>query len=314
MLVMKKQRLEAEHLMEQRLREQSDTLTREAQAALSEKEQALQGITENSLKIQEQAYNDEKAAFEKRVEEAMSAKYEELFGKSMAQAKENFAKKMEQKAAQMESLTKKLTDLEFALQSSKDFKSGSVQAHRMSAAALALADALESSTPAGAAMAALKAVAEDNAVVSSTLEAIPSTVATKGVMTLQELQTHYEEKVYPKCRRAAMVPAGQQGVEGQLLGSVFATLKYPPSPDDPAPEADKDESEYVLARARRHVQLGELEQAAEQMGKLKGQPAFTASDWMQRVKERVAVDKALKVIRMECVLANESMTSHPGGN
>ena len=58
--------------------------------------------------------------------------------------------------------------------------------------------------------------------------------------------------------------------------------------------------------------MGELEQAAEQMGKLEGQAAFTARDWLQQTKERVAVDKALKVIRMECVLANESMSSHPG--
>jgi mitofilin len=312
--MIKKQRLEAESNMEQRMRQQNNELTSQAQTALKEKEEALQSILDNSLEIQEHVYNDEKAGFEKRTEEAMNAKYEELFGKSLAQAKESFAKRIEQKAKQMETLTKKLSDLEFALQTSKDYQSGSVQAHRMSAAALALVDTLESSKPAGAAMVALKAVAENNAVVNSALEALPSTVTSKGASTLQELQTRFEEKVHSKCRRAAMVPVGQQGLEGQLLGMAFATLKYPPSPDDPAPESEKDDSEYVLARARRHVQLGELEQAVEQMGKLKGQPAFTARDWTQRAKERVAVDNALKVIRMECALANESMGSPPGSN
>jgi hypothetical protein len=306
--------MEAEILMGQRLREQSYSLTSHAEAALKEKETALQSIIDNSLQIQEQQYNEEKTGFEKRTEEAINGKYEELFGTSLAQAKQDFAKRMEQKVQQMEALTKKLSDLEFALASSKDFQSGSVHAHRMSAAAMALIDSLEASKPAGAAVAALKAVAENNAVVISALEALPSSVASSGVSTLQELQAGFEERVHSKCRRAAMVPAGQQGLEGQLLGMAFATLKYPPSPDDPAPEAEKDATEYVLARARRHVQLGELEQAVQQMDKLTGQALFTARDWTQRAKERVAVEKALKVIRMESALANESMSNGPSSS
>jgi hypothetical protein len=300
--------------MEQRLREQKNQLTNQAEELLQEKEKTLQSIIDNSLKIQEQQYNAEKVAFENETEESTSAKYEELFGKSIAQAKEGFAKRMEQRVQQMEALSKKLQDLEFALQTSKDFQSGSVQAHRMSAAAASLIDKLESSKPAGAAIDALKAVADDNAVVTSALEALPETVATSGVATLQELQTKFEEQVHPKCRQAAMVPTGQHGLGGQLLGMAFATLKYPPAPEDPAPESEKDASEYVLARARRHVQLGELDQAVEQMDKLAGQAAFTAHDWAQRAKERVAVEKALKVIRMECALANESMSNALGSN
>jgi hypothetical protein len=47
------------------------------------------------------------------------------------------------------------------------------------------------------------------------------------------------------------------------------------------------------------------------MDKLTGQAGFTARDWTQRAKERVAVEKALKVIRMESALANESMSNGP---
>jgi hypothetical protein len=118
--------MEAKILMEQQSREQSNSLTSHAEAALKEKETALQSIIDNSLQIQEQQYNKEKAGFEKRTEEAMNGKYKELFGKSLAQAKQEFAKQMEQKVQQMEALTKKLSDLEFALASSKDFQSGSV--------------------------------------------------------------------------------------------------------------------------------------------------------------------------------------------
>jgi hypothetical protein len=306
-LLMKKQRMEAEYLMEQRIREQKSELVVKAEQALKEKEDSLQELLENSHNIQEQAYEEEKSSFEKRTEEATSAKYEELFGKSLAEAKDNFSKKMEQRTQQMEALTKKLSELDFALKSSKEFESGSIQAHRMSAAAIALIDRLESAEPAGAAMNALKAIASENAVVTSALESLPPVVASKGVASLQELQTTFDEKVHKKCRQAANVPEGQQGIEGQLLGMVFATLKFPPGPDDAAPESEKDTTEYVLARARRHVNLGELEQATEQMDKLTGQTEFTARDWTQRAKDRVAVEKALKVIRLECALANDTM-------
>mmetsp|Transcript_29677 Transcript_29677/g.71445 ORF Transcript_29677/g.71445 Transcript_29677/m.71445 type:complete len:594 (-) Transcript_29677:50-1831(-) len=304
-LILKKQRLEAESLMDQRMKEQKDTLTTQAAETLKEKEEALQSIIDNSLKIQEQHYMDEKANFEKLTEEKYNTKYEELYGTSLSKVKEDYTSKMEQKVQKLEALAKKVADLEFALQSSTAYKSGSVQAHRMSAAALALIDKLESSEPAGAAVAALQSVAESNPVVNAAIGALPNTVASSGVSTLQELQTTFEENVHPKCRQAAMIPEGQTGLEGQLMGMIFSSLRFAPGPDDAAPESQKDDAEYVLARARRHVQLGELEQAVEEMGKLKGQASFTANDWTTQAKARVAVEQALKVIRLECALANE---------
>jgi hypothetical protein len=311
LILMKKQRLEAETTMERKVKDQQYELTTQAEKAIQEKEVALQAIVDNSLQIQEQQFNDEQVGFEKATEEAISAKYEELFGKSTAEAKQNFAQKMEQKVQQIQTLSKQLADLEFALQNTKTYQTGSVQAHRMSAAALSLIDKMESSKPAGAAVAALRAVAEENAVIASALDALPTSAASSGIATLQELQTKFEEQVHKKCRQAALVPAGQQGLEGQLLGMVFSTLKFPPGPDDAAPESEKDTAEFVLARARRHVQLGELEAAVVQMEKLNGQTGFVAKDWTQKAKERVTVEKALKVIRLECALANESMSNGP---
>ena len=92
------------------------------------------------------------------------------------------------------------------------------------------------------------------------------------------------------------------------MGSVFSFLRIPPGPQDAAPEVDKDSSEYVLARMKRHVQLGELEEAVRESKKLEGQVAYTAKDWETKARDRVAVEKALKVIRIECALANEFLT------
>jgi hypothetical protein len=150
-----------------------------------------------------------------------------------------------------------------------------------------------------------QAAAADNNVISSAISVLPASV-NSGIPTLSELQTRFDV-VYKKSRQAALVPTGRVGLDGQLLGIVFSALKYAPDPEDPAPEDSKDSTEYLLARARRHVQLGELERAVEQLEKLEGQPAFTVQDWIRAAKDRVVAEKAARVIKMECAILNEDM-------
>mmetsp|Transcript_802 Transcript_802/g.1895 ORF Transcript_802/g.1895 Transcript_802/m.1895 type:complete len:659 (-) Transcript_802:49-2025(-) len=307
-LLIKKLRIEAEQLQEGKLAEQKKSLVVQAEEVLKEHQTRSDAFLENSMQIQEKAHAEDKAAFEQKTKEAMEAKYEELLGKELAKIKEEFAAKMSQRVRQMEELTKKLSDLEISLKTSKDFQRGSVEAHRITAAAIALMEKLDSGDPAGAAVRALGAVASDNAVVTAAIDSLPASVSLSGVSTLQELQTSFDETIYPQCRKAANVPPGVDGLEGQLMGSVFSLLRFAPGPQEAAPEAEKDASEYVLARIKRYVQLGELEQAITEAKKLDGQVAFTAKDWTSQATDRVAVEKALKVIRMECALANETLT------
>lgn len=149
--------------------------------------------------------------------------------------------------------------------------------------------------------------ARDNEVILSAVSTVPSSIE-KGIPTLSELQTRFET-VYKKSRQAALVPAGRATLGGQLLGMAFSTVKYAPEPDDAAPQNGSDENEYILVRARKLVQLGELERAVEQLEKLDGQPAFTSKDWTADAKDRVAAEKAAKVIKMECAIVNESMAN-----
>lgn len=307
-LLIKKLRLEAEHLQEEKLTQQRKGLTTQTEDSLKEQQARSDAFLENSMQIQEKAHAEDKLAFEQKTEEAMGAKYEEFYGKELTKIKDEFAAKMNQRVQQMEQLSKKLTDLESSLKDSQDFQVGSLEAHRITAAAIALMEKLESGEPAGAAVNALNAVASENAVVSAAVKSLPESVTRSGIMTIQELQTGFEENIYPQCRRAANIPQGQDGLEGQLLGSLFATLRPPPGPEDAAPESEKDSSEYVLARIRRYVRLGDLEKAVGETNKLKGQAAFTAKDWDRQARDRVAVEKALKVIRMECALANENLS------
>lgn len=110
-------------------------------------------------------------------------------------------------------------------------------------------------------------------------------------------------------QKAAYVPTGRSGIGGQLAGKAFATLSGAPSHDTTAPPADDEGkmSDYILARAKHYVHVGDLEKAVSELDQLKGQASFTIKDWTASAKDRIAVEKALKVIKMECALLNKNM-------
>ena len=66
-----------------------------------------------------------------------------------------------------------------------------------------------------------------------------------------------------------MVPDGRAGLEGQLMGKLFAKLSVPPSSDAvPASDKEGNVANGVLSLARKYVQLGDLEKAVEQLDRL----------------------------------------------
>lgn len=290
-----------------RLREQEDALVKATQSALQEKDATIQGVINKALEAQRHEHEAEKKIFEERTTVSTRTNMEHWYNEQLTEYKKSVAQELEQKVKTLEELSKQLKLLESALAASQTSKKGSLQAHRLSAAALALSEKLETSQSAGKEFKALKAAAGDDSVIATALKSIPEHVVHSGVPTLPQLQTRFD-KIYRKCRQAAFVPAGRPGLEGQLAGIVFSSLTYPPNVDDPAPEDDKGNAEFLLVRSRKHVQLGELDRAVEQIDRLTGQPAFTAQDWKEDAINRVAVEKALKVIKMECALLNESMT------
>ncbi|CAB9526639.1 MICOS complex subunit MIC60 [Seminavis robusta] len=307
--VLQKQRLEFESILARRLMEQEHELTLQSNSKLQAKDGAVKDLIDGAIEKLRAEHEAEKEELVKNKTQEFDIKYQQEFLDKVAELQKGAIEKLEQKTQAVESLNKKVQDLESALASSENYHEGSMQAHKLSAAALALAEKMESNQGAGIELGALKAVAGQDNVIAAALSSIPSSLA-EGVPTLPELQARFD-KVASKTRQAALVPAGQSGLEGQLAGMVFATLKFPPKPDDPSPEDDKDAAEYVLVRARQHVQLGELEKAVDQLSKLKGQAAFTVQGWKQDAADRVAVEQALKVIKMECALLNESMSKAP---
>lgn len=280
-------------------------MSKQMNTAIEEKEATIQGLLQTAMEAQKHEYEEELKTLEETKAAEIRSELDEEYGKRIEEYKTATARDLQEKVATLESLSAKLKHLESVLSATQSSQQGSLKAHRLSAAALALAEKLETNKPAVKELAALKDAAGKDGVIPAALVTIPEAVK-RGVPTLSELQTRFEN-VQKRSRQAALVPTGRNGLEGQLAGILFSTLKYYPDPDDPAPDADKDNAEYVLARARKYVQLGDLESAVEQLDKLTGQPAFTVKDWKKDASDRIVVEKALKVIKMECALVNESL-------
>jgi hypothetical protein len=307
---LQKQRLEFEDLMAKKLREQEHVLSQQLYQAIQEKEATIQHVLATALETQKNEYEEEKKIWEEMTTMNIQAKCEEQFLQQLEEYKNHMTMVLQEKVQQMQALSDKLQQLQTALEASKSSKEGSLKAHRISAAALALAEKLEGHHSAKTELETLKFAAGNVGVISTACATIPPSVSQTGVPTLSELQARFVNSIQPKCRQATFVPKGRLGLEGQLAGMLFSTIRYAPSYDDVAPESDSDNAEYVLVRASRYVQLGELEPAVEELEKLTGQPAFIVSDWMKDAIDRINVEKALKVIKMECALLNESCLDH----
>ena len=105
-----------------------------------------------------------------------------------------------------------------------------------------------------------------------------------------------------------MVPEGRSGLNGQLLGILFAKLSVPPSPDAiPKSEEEGSVADGILSLAKMYVRLGDLEKAVEELDRLKGQTAYVMNDWKTKAADRVSTERALKVIKLECALLNKDM-------
>ncbi|KAL7546672.1 hypothetical protein ACHAWF_010008 [Thalassiosira exigua] len=161
MEILQKQRLEFEDLMAQKLREQEDGITRQANAALAAKEEGIQGRLKATSEAREQEMKELLEEETKRISSELELQYETKFQNGMAQAKQAHAQELSGHVATMEGLRDKLVALESRLEVSRAYESGSRRAHRVSAAALALANKLEAGEGAAVELAALRGAAGD---------------------------------------------------------------------------------------------------------------------------------------------------------
>ncbi|KAL3807430.1 hypothetical protein ACHAXA_003959 [Cyclostephanos tholiformis] len=304
--ILQNQRLEFEDMLARRMREQEDVITRHANAALAAKEEGIQGLMKAANDAREKEIEDVLAKETKVVAEKLELDFQQRLQDELASMKQAHAVELDGYNSKMTILHDKIEALEGRLEVSRAYESGSKRAHRVSAAALALANKLEAGEAAAVELAALEGAAGDDGVIASAVGMIPRS-ANRGVPTLVDLQATFDEN-YRIGREAAMVPEGRAGLSGQLLGMLFAKLSVPPSSDAvPKSEEEGNVADGILSLARMYVHLGDLEKAVEQLNRLKGQTAYVMSDWKTKASDRVSTERALKIIKLECALLNKDM-------
>lgn len=154
--MLQKQRLEFEAILARSLREQEHELATESNAKLQAKDDDMKDMMDSAMKKLGEQHEKEKEAIIERKEHELSAKYEKQYMTKLEEFKQQTVAEMERKVQAMEALSKKLNDLEDALSTSQNYHEGSLQAHRLSAAALALAEKMETNKDAAAELDALK--------------------------------------------------------------------------------------------------------------------------------------------------------------
>jgi len=308
--VLQKQRLEFEALLAQRLREQEDSITRQANAALQAKDEGLAALLKESSAAREAEARDALAEDTRRVAAELELEHRTRRANELGELKTAHATALEGHAAAATALRDRLAWLESRLEVSNTYKSGSRRAHRVSAAALALAGRLEASGGAFAVeLAALRGAVtgEEGGVIANAVRMIPERRATTGVPTVAELQRQFD-KAYVAGRQAAMVPEGRASLEGQVLGMLFAKLSVPPPPAAvPASNEEGNVVDGILSLARKHVEAGDLESAVKQLDLLQGQTAHVVHNWKTKATDRVSTERALRVIKLECALLNKDL-------
>ena len=192
--ILQKQRLEYEALLAQKLREQEDSIARQANAALAAKEENIQSLIKATNEAREKEMQDVLATETKRISNEMEWEYQQKLQNELGQMKQVYAAELEQHLTTMSNLQSKLSTLEHRLEVSLNYESGSKKAHRVSAAALALANKLEGSGGAAVELAALRgAVAGEEGVIASAVSLVPKSAETNGVPTLADLQAKFDE-------------------------------------------------------------------------------------------------------------------------
>eukprot|EP00804_Cyclotella_cryptica_P012891 CCRYP_002247-RB/>CCRYP_002247-RB protein AED:0.19 eAED:0.19 QI:94/1/1/1/0.5/0.33/3/245/620 len=309
--ILQKQRLEYEDLLARRIREAEDSITRQANEALRAKDESMQNLLAAMRDGREKEMQDSVQAEVDKIRGDLELEYQKRLQNALAEMKHAHVSELNKYTDSLSKMQAKMSDLETRLQISRQYESGSKRAHAVSAAALALTNKLENGEPVEVEVAALKGATagEEEGVIASAVKMIPREVGSgKRVLSLGELQTAFDES-YKKGRQAAMVPEGRSGLEGQLLGMLFANLSVPPSPD--ATNADETDpailTDSILSTARKYVHSGDIEKAVEQLDRLRGQTAYVMSDWKKNAMDRVATERALKVIKLECALLNKDL-------
>ncbi|CAM9108498.1 unnamed protein product [Discosporangium mesarthrocarpum] len=229
--------------------------------------------------------------------DAIREEADKLHQEEISTLKAKAAKEAEERIHELRELRGAVQRMAREMAVGREVERANAEVHRVSYAALSLAEKVGTSEPIKEELASLRELVGGDELVEAAVESIPEEAASRGIPTLSQLRNRFGT-VKKECRRVSLIPeqAGT-GVAGQIMASVLAAVTIAPKG-----LVEGSSTDDVLARASYLLEVGELSSAVQELETLEGRPALTVKDWLNDAKTRLVADQAMGVIRSHASL------------
>jgi MICOS complex subunit MIC60 len=181
--------------------------------------------------------------------------------------------------------------------------------HLQTAAILALQELLAGSSPLGDVVPALKKRLSANELVVRTLDTLSARGLSTGIATSAELRLRFKV-VRKEVRKASLIPEFAPNFLGQAVGSALASISWRPADGSKVDKTtiNSGDIEDQLASVAYYLDLSDLPAAVKECDNIKGYPRLLMADWEAAVKDRMAADLAVSVLKSEMSLKHQQMS------
>jgi len=317
-----KQRLSYEDTLARKLREQEDKIVKKYQEELIMKDKSIQSLVDESIQSMTKDHETQIQNLDERYQQEYKDKYEAEALKKASEMKSEYQKELQHHVTKLQVLSEQANVLQEKLSKSREYEDGSMKAHRISAAALAFSSKLETSSSANEEYQILKDMTSDSDIITSALTQVSDDKLSKGIPTVSDLQSMFEY-ILPKTRQAIFVPSGTTTLRGQWIGYICSKLLSTPIEKETTAmfwnlplklsslitASSNLQMDVHLSKAYQYLQIGDLEQAVYELDEIGSNciVALTIRDWKNHAKDRILIDRALNVIKIECSLLNQQL-------
>jgi mitofilin len=141
----------------------------------------------------------------------------------------------------------------------------------------------------------LNSNSKDDRLIQTVLKTIPSELAEKGVHSISELMTRFEQ-VADEIRQVSLVPE-DGGFGSHIISLLMSYLMFKKSG-----LVQGGDVESVLSRTEYHLKRDNIEYATRELNQLTGWPKRLAKDWIQAARYHLEVKQALEAAETQAVL------------
>ena len=290
--------LETEKLLAQQERELRTEATQKIQEVQDQMDARLHSLIRSQAEGFKASLTSELTAQEERLKKDAA---EEL-ALQLARIKEKHVRDSLPIVAEIEILRGQLTAINETIEQAHFLRTESNRIHKMSAAVLALAGALENtSQPISNDVRALKEICAEDNLVRTLLGSLPAHVVEEGVPTIDELKLRFEV-VRDEMRKAALAPESAPAYLGQVLGSILSSIMWTPKG-----YVQGHGIEEILSRVTYLLSFGDLNGALIELSSVKGFPKKLANDWERSVKDRLELEQVTKALKATAAIRHISL-------